>query len=637
VIVATAGHIDHGKTLLVKALTGVDADRLPEEKRRGMTIDLGFAYLRGEAGTIGFVDVPGHERFIHNMLCGVAGIDCALLVVAADDGPMPQTLEHLSILDLLGIRSGVAALTKIDRVDAARVAAVRSEVERLLAATSLAGAPVVAVSGQTGEGVAELARELHRLAAAQPRRPADGNFRLAVDRAFHVAGAGLVVTGTVFSGRIAVGETVRALHAGDEARVRGLHAQSAPAERGSAGERCALNLAGLKPADVRRGEWIVAGRLPPPAAKLDARLRVLAGAAEPLRHWTPVHVHLGADQTTGRVALLEGDEIAPGSHALVQLVLARALGAVHGDRVVVRDQSARRTLAGGRVIDVDPPRRGRAKPERLALLRAMEPADAAQALEERLALAQRSGAAGVDLGQFAACRNLRPDELRSLCERLAVHRVSVRSAQIGFLASHWAALRERALRAVDEWHRCEPASTGLAEDRLLGDDARDIAVASAVADELVSEARLVRQGAHLRSPRHQTRLADGDEALWGRLARVLEAEEARPPTIAELAQRAGATPGETLAVLERAARSGLALRVSETRFFLPRTVSRLAGIAQALAAGSPGGRFTAAQFRDASGLGRNLAIDVLDYFDRNRYTRRVGDARMVLRTAAPAR
>ena len=332
-IVATAGHVDHGKTSLVRALTGVDTDRLPEEKKRGMTIDLGFAY----AGPLGFVDVPGHERFVHNMLAGVGGVDLALLVVAADDGPMPQTREHLAILELLGVRRGAVALTKIDRVSPERAAEVATEIEALLAPTGLSGSAVLRTSTVSGEGLGELKARLVAAAKATLPRATEGNFRLSVDRCFTVAGAGLVVTGTALAGEIAVGDEVRALLAGATARVRSIHAQNAPASRGRAGERLALNLAGLEArARVERGDWIVAGEVPPPARRIDARLRVVEG--KPLAHWTPVHAHLGAADVTGRIAVLQKDSVAPGETALIQLVLDRPIGALFGDRFIVRDQ-----------------------------------------------------------------------------------------------------------------------------------------------------------------------------------------------------------------------------------------------------------------------------------------------------------
>jgi selenocysteine-specific elongation factor len=634
-IVATAGHVDHGKTLLVKALTGVDTDRLPDEKRRGLTIDVGFAYLPdAAAGTIGFIDVPGHERFVHNMLCGVAGIDAALLVVAADDGPMPQTVEHLAILDLLGIRHGLVALSKIDRVAAERVTAVRAQIERLLEPTTLTGAPVFPVSAVTGDGIEPLAAHLRGLAGELPRRATDGNFRLAVDRAFTVAGAGLVVTGTVFSGELRRGDAVRALAAGAAGRARAIHAQNAAAERGRAGERCALNLAGtgLKPDEIRRGDWIVHGSVPDPSWRLDVRVRVLGGEARPLRHWTPVHVHLGAASATGRVATLEAKEIEAGATGLAQLVLGRPIGAVHGDRLILRDQSARRTLGGGRVIDVYPPGRGRAKPERLDALRDMENADPARALAALLKRSPR----GLDLARFAACRNLTDDETTRLFASVAMKRIESATQRLGFTHAQWDRLRTDALESVAAWHRRVPDAAGPPEDRVLDGRGLPRSVVVAVAAELVREGALARSGSEVRLPTHRSDLTPADADLWKRIVDVLDTEDTRPPTVAEIAARVGGAQKAVQSLLDRAVRRGLAARVSQTRYFLPHTVARLAGIAEALAKTADQGRVTAAAFRDRSGLGRNLSIEVLEFFDRVRFTRRVGDARVVLAPASEA-
>ena len=316
-IIATAGHIDHGKTALVRALTGVDTTHLPEERARGITVDLGYAYAAGPDGRrIGFVDVPGHERLVRTMVAGATGVDLALLVVAADDGPMPQTREHLAILDLLDLKRAVVALTKSDRVDPVRLALAAAEVAAMLRGTALAGAPILPCSSLTGDGIPAL-RALLQAAAAVPAAPPRGGFRLAVDRAFTVAGAGLVVTGAVHGGDVAVGQRLVLARSGAEVRVRGLHAQNRPAERGQAGQRLALNIAGprLDRSPPARGDWLVAPGLEAESARLDVALRLLPGEARALRHWTPVHVHLGAADIPGRVGLLEGTSLEPGGTA----------------------------------------------------------------------------------------------------------------------------------------------------------------------------------------------------------------------------------------------------------------------------------------------------------------------------------
>ena len=366
-IVATAGHVDHGKTALIRALTGVETDRLPEEKERGLTIDLGFAYLPlADGDVLGFVDVPGHEKFLRNMVAGVAGIDIALLVVAADDGVMPQTEEHLAVLDLLGVREGLVALTKTDIVDDARAEQVTADVEGLLADTTLAGSQIFPVAAPAGAGVDRLKDHLLGLVAAKAERAAVGNFRLAVDRSFVIRGAGTVVTGTAHAGHATVGERLLVAPAMREVRLRGVHAQDRPSDKARAGWRCALNLAGVERSDVVRGDWIVAADAPAPSRRLDVRLHVLASEERPLKHWTPAHIHHGAAHLTGRIAVIGAGSLAPGTSGLAQLVLETPVVAAAGDRLVLRDQSAQRTIGGGQVIDPFGPSRGRAKPERIA-------------------------------------------------------------------------------------------------------------------------------------------------------------------------------------------------------------------------------------------------------------------------------
>ncbi len=633
-IVVTAGHVDHGKTLLVRALTGINTDRLPEEKRRGMTIDLGFAYHDTEAGErIGLIDVPGHERFIRNMLCGVGGVDFALVVVAADDGPMLQTREHLAILDLLSVPRGAVVLTKTDRVPAARVAEVGAEMCALLAGTPLAGAPVFAVCAPTGLGIAALRAHLAQAARETPRRAAGGNFRMPVDRCFIVAGAGLVVTGTVLSGVVATGGAVRAVLADLPARVRAIHAQNTPADCGRAGQRCAINLAGdgVQGARIARGDWIVAGSLPPPARKLDARLRILPGEARGFAHWTPVHLHLGAADVTGRVAVLEGREIAAGASALVQLVLDRPVGAVRGDHFVIRDQAAQRTIGGGRVIDLFSPARGRARPERLAYLAAMEIEDDARPLAALL----ESAATGLDLARFAANRNLTSAEAARMYAATAMRGVAAAEGRLGFSLGRWAALKARALESLAAWHARAPATLGPSQDRLFAGSGLKVAagVCDAIASELAGEGSVVRQGMTVRLRNHQPALVPADGALWREILPQLGAGGLRPPTLAELAAAIGRDARKLESFLVRAARLGLVVRISDKRYAPPATLRRLAEIAEAAA---ENGRLTAAALRDHAGIGRNLAIEVLECFDRVRFTRRVGDTHQILRPASAA-
>ena len=457
-IVGTAGHIDHGKTALVKALTGVDADRLKEEKARGITIDLGYAYSDlGDGRQLGFVDVPGHERFVHNMLAGATGIDAALLVVSAGEGIKPQTIEHLQIVDLLGLDRGIVALTKSDLATDDEILDRMAEVETLLDSTSLKGAEIVPVSALTGRGIDELKSKL--LALGESGKGATGYARLAVDRCFVLPGAGVVVTGTVHAGEIRVDDRVLLSPSGLEARVRSLHAQNRAADVGRAGERCALNLSGprLSKDAVWRGDWVLAPELHAPTDRIDVRLKLLASEGQPLKHWAPVHIHLGAAHVMGRVALLEGNALAPGTSALAQLVLEEKVGALAGDRIILRDPSATRTLAGAAVIDPFGPPRNRRTPQRLAELGALGGHDL-----EVLPNLLRLQTGFVDLQRFGLARNLRPAEV----DELLADAEGAKLAGFGLLAETLGAAGSDLVDTLKTFHETNADAPGLAAERL---------------------------------------------------------------------------------------------------------------------------------------------------------------------------
>ena len=634
-IIATAGHIDHGKTLLIQALTGVDTDRLPEEKQREMTIDLGFAYLPLKADrSIAFIDVPGHERFIRNMLCGVAAIDFVLFVVAADDGIMPQTREHLAILDLLGVQRGIIALTKIDRVDHQRCEVVATELGHLLAATSLADAPVFPVSAATGAGIAALQEHIVAAGDAWQPRAATGAFRLAVDRCFHVVGAGVVATGTAFAGVTAVGDELVLQSADRPLRIRGIHANNTPAERCRSGQRCALNIAGpgVTKQAVKRGDWIVARPTSDAVRRIDTRLYVLATERRALAHWTPVHVHLGAAETTGRIALLEGRELAPAADGLAQLYLDQPIGACHGDRFIVRDQSAQRTIGGGHVIDVYPPARGRAKPERIAALTAMDNIDPGAALAALLEVSP----SGVDLMRFQRARNLADAEANQVYEQTAHKSVPQRGGARAFSPDRWQQLRDAALLTLTSWHEKSPTSAGLPERQVLsGLGLRAPAeIAVSISRELAAEGAVSKEGSLVRLPQHDGHQASPDSQLYQRIIAKLEAAGRVPPTLHDLAQTLDAKVAKIEMLLLRSARRGQVSRVGRNRFFPSATLRDLASVAEKLAADAQNRRFSVKGFRDQTGIGRNLAIEVLEYFDERKFTQRVEDGREVLRPLA---
>ena len=637
-ILATAGHIDHGKTALVRALTGVDADRLPEEKRRGLTIDLGFAYATLPDGTeLGFVDVPGHERFLPNMLAGILSIDRVLLIVAADDGPRPQTLEHLDILELIGIAELTGVVTKIDRVPDERRAAVETELAALLAEAGYEGSPIFAVSSVTGEGISELSEHLSRTAriadTARAARPAAGHFRMPIDRAFSLSGIGLVVTGTVAAGAAMPGDHLIMSPRGIEVRVRGVHAHNRPIERAAAGERCALNLAGNFPegGEPRRGDWVVGLPAHLATSRIDCHLSMSRAAPAPLRDGLPVHVHLGTEDVVGRAAVLGARAIAPGESGFVQLDLEQPISALWGDRVILRDHAARHTLAGGRALDPLPPRRGRSRPERLAALAALAEPDAGDALEKLV------DAAGiVDLPRFALVRNMPQSDVEALADMPGFHRLGSGTTAIAIGAARLGPLGDSLLAALGQWHAAQADALGApraALFRRLRGEAPEAALDAALA-QLHSTGKVVRDGAVLRLAEHQPRLSREDERLWKQVHPLLATAELRPLRVRELAAELSLQPEPLTRFLRRIERFGRVAQVAPNRFFLPETVERLAAIARELTEASPEGHFTAAEFKDRSGIGRNLTIEVLEYLDRIGVTRRDGDARTVLRSPA---
>jgi selenocysteine-specific elongation factor len=627
-IIGTAGHIDHGKTALVRALTGVDTDRLPAEKARGITIDLGFAYrpVPG-AETLGFVDVPGHEAFVHNMLAGAVGIDFVLLVVAADDGPMPQTREHLQIVDLLGVERGIVALSKCDLVSAERIAEVGAEVHRLLGRTSLATAEILPVSIVTGEGLAAL--EAHLLDAARSmrsRRP-DGHFRLAIDRSFSLSGIGTVVTGTVFSGEVRGGDKVLLSPAGLAARVRGLRAQNAAAACGRAGQRCALNLVGsnIDKDRIHRGDWVLDEALHLPTDRIDASICLLPSEVRALRQGTPVHLHVGAVRVPARIAMLDRESLLPGDRALAQIVLDRPVGALHGDRVVLRDDAARRTIGGGIVLDPWPPDRGRRRPPRLAALAAMCETDAGQALV-RLASADPGW---VDLGRFARARNLSVEKAAGLRRIAEIVWVESDGAAFGFGSQNWQVLKQAIITALAGHHEKARDSPGLETHRLrLAVDARLPAdVFAAAVSEMVRDGTLRRDGPWLRLASHSVQLTVADERLWACIRAVMERTRFQPPRVRDFSRTLGAGDAEVRHLLRRLARVGTLVEVAHDHFYTRTTIAELAATVQQVANGNPGGKITAAAFRDRIGTGRKLAIQILEFFDRTGITIREGDLR----------
>ena len=632
-IIATAGHVDHGKTELVKALTGIDTDRLPEERARGLSVDLGFAYHTLPDNTIlGFVDVPGHKKFIRNMLAGVAGIDLGLLVVAADDGVMPQTREHLAILSLMDIRQYIVALTKIDRVSTDRVDDVADQVDGLLTAAGHEGVTIYPVCAPENQGIGALMNALTSRVKEASAWSAEHHFRMAIDRVFTLNGVGLVVTGMVFSGAVRTGESMTLSTDGSQVRVRGIRAHNTASDGAKAGERCAINIAGrgLSEALVRRGNWLMHPSLYAPTRRIDVEVQVLASETGPLKHWTPTHLHIGADHLSARVAVLSGGAIPAGGQGLAQLVVSRDAFAVHGDTFVLRDQSAQRTIAGGRVIDPFSPKRGRARPARIAALNALQHQNVSDALR---ALTGGSET-GVLLAPFSVAYNLPGPRLDMLIETLSLRRVGQQSKQRVFCETQWRRLGAKVVKAVEGFHRSKPMSPGASvkDIQLALTPHIETSILEDSLGTLIEEQRLNSRGTRFHLPSHSIRISGRDQQLLDRVASKLAPRSGTPLSLHQAAADLKVDVKTLETALKTASGLGEMVLIGKNRYAPTPFVAKLGVVAERLAANSADGYFTTAEYRDQTKLGRNFAIDVLEYFDRVGFTERNGNTRCIRRS-----
>ena len=600
-IIATAGHVDHGKTTLLQAITGINADRLPEEKSRGMTIDLGYAYWPQPDGRVlGFIDVPGHEKFLSNMLAGVGGIDHALLVVACDDGVMAQTREHLAILQLTGNPTLTVALTKVDRVDAARIDDVRREILNVLREYGFEQATLFETAATADIGIEALRDHLRQLAARE--HPQHQRFRLAIDRAFTVKGAGLVVTGTALSGDVRVGDTLWLTGIGTPMRVRGLHAQNQPVERAHGGQRIALNIVGAaEKGDISRGDWLLT-EAPPEAVE---RVIVELHSHIPLAQWQPLHIHHAASHITGRVSLLENN--------LAELVLDTPLWLADNDRLVLRDISAKVTLAGARVVTLNSPRRGKRKPEYLAWIAAL-----ALAKTDAQALAVHLSRDAVKLRDFGWARQLSTQGLEQLI------------AQPGFilagdclldapLAARWQRKLLDALALYHEQHKDEPGP-GRERLRRIALPMEDEALVLTLIEQMRESGVIASHHGWLHLPEHKAGFTDEQQTIWQKVAPLFGDE---PWWVRDLATQTGTDENMMRGVLRLAAQQGMITAIVKDRYYRNDRIVAFASMIRELDLEK--GSTCAADFRDKLNVGRKLAIQILEYFNRIGFTRRRGN------------
>ena len=607
-VVGTAGHIDHGKSTLVTALTGIDPDRLAEEKRRGMTIDLGFAHMTLPSGReIGIVDVPGHARFMRNMLAGAQGLDAVLLVVAADEGVMPQTREHLEILDLLDVRRGLVVLTKVDLVDSDWLELVQAEVIAALEGTSLKGSDVIPVSAPTGRGLRELAEALDGLLEGSQPRPDLGRPRLPIDRVFTISGFGTVVTGTLVDGSIKVGDEMQTMPGGRLVRVRGLQRHNQKVESVGPGSRVAANLSGADKNELSRGDVLANPGTIQPARRIDATLTVVTSAPHAVRHGAELLLHTGTAEVGCRVIVLDADEIGPGAEGWVQLYLDRPIAAAVHDRFVLRVPSPAITIAGGSFIDVAPrkhPRHDSAVRESL-VRRA-----AGNVLEEEL----RKYPRGVTVGALLKATVAPVADV----ERLHARRLG----DWIFSDDTWQSIAARAAHELDTYHGAYPLRAGMAREELRSRLGVPAASFAAVVQGLVEDGRVVERNGSLAAPAHNVAI-DTEGGPAAELMAVLRRQPLAPPSLPEAMQLSHA--GEEL--VRALAQSGEIVRVSDDVAFAREAYeSAVAMVKEIVAAG---GSVTVAQLRDRMGASRRPVLALLEYLDAQRVTRRVGDSRVL--------
>jgi len=627
-VLGTAGHIDHGKSALVQALTGTDPDRLAEEKERGITIELGFAQLTLPGGRqMGVVDVPGHERFVRQMVAGATGIDVVLLVVAADDGIMPQTREHLAIIDLLGIPRGVVAITKSDLADEEWLDLVAGEVRDLIAPTSIGGAPVVPVSARTGAGLQELLAAIDAVAAEAERATishADLPLRLPVDRVFTITGAGTVVTGTLWSGVAVRDDAVEIYPSGLRGRIRGVQMHGTQVERAGCGNRVALNIAGLDKDEIARGDIVAAPGSLTVTDRFDARFTYLASESRPFESGTRVHVHHGTREVLGRVLLTDGEaELHPGRSALVQIRLEEPLAPRYGDRFIIRSYSPMWTIGGGIILDVLPPRRTTLRPHERELLGALLRHDltaatlglvAARALP--MTSAQVANALGTPRPPVADALN------RAKLERLSV------DGQTYFVTAEAvdAFLREIECGLL-AFHEASPSATGIGIPALR--DRVDRRLEPKVFDVLLERAaaagRAAVVGGQVRHPKAASSALAAEAEASGRLSALLAAQGLAPASLGELATSAGVDVRLARKVLGRLASEGSVVRLGSELHFDAAAVERAREIVVTHLREQ--GSILAKDARDITGTSRKYIVPLLEYFDAQGVTKRDGDVR----------
>lgn len=628
IILGTAGHIDHGKTSLVKALTGIDTDRLKEEKERGITIELGFAYLDLPNGQrLGIIDVPGHERFIKHMVAGASTIDLVALIIAADEGVMPQTREHLDICSLLGIKKGLVALTKIDMVEEDWLDLVQEDIKAFLTGTFLEGALILPVSSTTGQGIPELVSVLERLSTEVEERSSAGIFRLPVDRVFTMRGFGTVVTGTAISGSLSVGDQVTLYPQEIQAKVRGIQVHNQDTEQVRAGLRTAINLQGIEKATVNRGDVVASAMSLYSARLLDIQLRLLKSAQRPLKHRSQIRFHGGTNEILGRVILLEGEEIKPGESQFCQLRLAEPVALLPGDLAVIRSYSPVQTIGGAEVLNVIPGKHKRFNPDVMEQLGILQSSSDSEKVALQVLLAGAMGMSRQNLGRVLA---LPPKKLDDLLKELLSHRVLIQWDKENKMMIHHLELSK--LNQVIEqelkgYHKTNPLKQGLPKEELKSrlPQIRETKLFNFLLNQLAEQKILVQEKELVRLIDHKVQLKEDQQVVRDALEKVYRQSGLQPPYFKELMEQF--PKGQPRAVLELMVKEGKLVKVKEDLYFHKEAIEGLKKkMIQWL---KEKGELTTPEFKDLTQTSRKYTIPLLEYFDALQVTLRVEDKRFL--------
>ena len=629
VILGTAGHIDHGKTSLVKALTGVDTDRLKEEKERGITIELGFTFLDLPSGIrLGIIDVPGHEKFVKHMVGGVWGIDLVALVIAADEGVMPQTREHLDICKLLGVKKGLVVLTKVDLVDGDLLELVQEEVSKIVQDTFLRGAPILSVSSVTGQGIPQLASTLDHLSQEIEGRPADGLFRLPIDRVFTMKGFGTVVTGTMISGSLSLGETVQILPSGTEGKVRNLQVYNRSVERAVAGERTAVNLQGIETSAIERGDVLIRPNTLRPTQLIEAYLEYLPDAPRPLKHRTKARFHIGTALTHASVFLLDREELSPGEGGFVQLRLERPVVALPQDRFVIRGSAAIQTVGGGTILDSHPDKHRRFSPSVIADLSLLKDGTNEQALRQHI---RHSGMGGITLEDLSNRVEVSPGEIQANIRKMAekgdllfIDPEKLKVIEKG----QYQGLRELVLAQLGEFHRRSPMKSGLSKEELrtkLPPEV-DIKLFQILINQLIQSKEVVLEKDKLRLPVHQISSAD-EKGLVKRVEASVLKGGLQPPSPKELSEEWSEREEEVRAIFEHLTHEGVLVKIKGEIYVHRVSFENLKE--ELVAYLKSHQEITTPQFKEMTRASRKYAIPLIEYFDQSKLTLRIGEKRVL--------